>query len=104
MVWNLIRDSAFGQIVRLVSKGRIFPYAEEKDASLLEKYVNEEKTRDYARRSEERASSEGSESEDPEKGRDKRVIDWYGPDDPEVSRSLCARMLSLPYSNAAAEP
>ncbi|KAF2255830.1 multidrug resistance protein-like protein [Trematosphaeria pertusa] len=44
MVWDLIRDSTFGHLVRLASKGRIFSYAEERDTSLWKKFVNEEKS------------------------------------------------------------
>lgn len=44
MVADLIRDSAFGHIVRLVSKGKLFPYDEEKDPELWKKYLNEEKS------------------------------------------------------------
>lgn len=41
---ELMRDTAFGQVVRLVTKGRFFKYLEERDPSLWKKYVNEEKS------------------------------------------------------------
>jgi len=44
MVADLIRDSAFGHLVRLVSKGKLFPYDEEKDPALWRKYLNETKS------------------------------------------------------------
>lgn len=44
MVADLIRDSPFGHIVRLVTKRKVFQYPEEKDPSLWQKYVHEEKT------------------------------------------------------------
>jgi len=44
MVADLIRDSAFGHLVRLVSKGKLFPYEEEKDPALWRKYLNETKS------------------------------------------------------------
>ncbi|KAL6708500.1 GTPase-activating protein [Coniothyrium glycines] len=44
MVADLIRDSAFGHVVRLVTKNKAFQYPEEKDPSLWKKYVSEEKS------------------------------------------------------------
>ncbi|CBX92571.1 hypothetical protein IAQ61_006040 [Plenodomus lingam] len=44
MVADLIRDSAFGHVVRLVSRGKLFPYDEEKDPELWKKYLNEKKS------------------------------------------------------------
>ncbi|KAF2856096.1 MFS general substrate transporter [Plenodomus tracheiphilus IPT5] len=44
MVADLIRDSAFGHIVRLVSKGNLFPYDEDKNPELWKKYLNEKKS------------------------------------------------------------
>jgi len=44
MVSDLIRDSAFGHVVRLVSGNKLFAYAEEEDPSLLKQFLNEEKS------------------------------------------------------------
>ena len=44
MVADLIRDSPFGHIVRLVTRKKCFQYPEEKDPSLWKKYVNQEKS------------------------------------------------------------
>ncbi|KAJ4350693.1 GTPase-activating protein [Ascochyta clinopodiicola] len=44
MVADLIRDSPFGHIVRLVTRNKCFQYPEEKDPSLWKKYVNQEKS------------------------------------------------------------
>lgn len=41
---SLVRDSAFGQLVRFVSGRRLFQYPEEKYPFLWEKYVNVEKS------------------------------------------------------------
>lgn len=41
---DLIRDSAFGHIVRLVTKRKYLQYPEEKDPELWTKYVNQEKS------------------------------------------------------------
>lgn len=80
MVLDLIRDSAFGHIVRLASRGKYFQYAEEADPSLWKKYINEEKSNHQSQR-----GSEASSQIDPEKGRDRKIIDWFGPEDPDVS-------------------
>lgn len=41
---ELMRDTAFGQVMRLISRGKLFQYSEERDPSLWKKYVNEEKS------------------------------------------------------------
>ncbi|CAI6239265.1 unnamed protein product [Periconia digitata] len=132
MVWDLFRDSTFGQLVRLASGGRYFQYPEEKDHALLKKYVNEEKSGYMAHHGTTGPPEEGQREElsstrgvrareadntagslsssrtqlplddtssetgvngasgvkvDPEKGKDRTVIDWYGPDDPENPRN-----------------
>jgi DHA1 family multidrug resistance protein-like MFS transporter len=118
MVSDLIRDSPFGHIVRLVSRGKLMQYPEEKDSNLWKKYVNQEKSGYAAHhgsteppeehdeelsqargiRSREGRDSDASSTThvpdghnvasgvrvDPEKGKDVHVIDWYGPDDPQV--------------------
>lgn len=42
-------DTTAGQIVRLVSGSRFLKYAEERDPSLIEKYINPEKSGNLAR-------------------------------------------------------
>jgi DHA1 family multidrug resistance protein-like MFS transporter len=118
MVADLIRDSPFGHVVRLVTRKKYFQYPEEQDHNLWKKYVHEEKsgymahhgtTQPPEEESEELSNAqgirarEGNDSQDssrtrlgdghneasgvrvdPEKGKDKHVIDWYGPDDPQV--------------------
>ena len=49
MAPDLIRDSAFGQLVRLATGSRIFYYPEERDNSLYSKYINAEKSSNLAR-------------------------------------------------------
>ena len=140
MVADLIRDSAFGHIVRLVSGNKLFQYPEEHDPTLANRYYNVEKTRNIARygqvtrpddaddddNEKKRHPSDSEEASrmpsgaqtpmngaandtdsamttvpleaqvsnvvgakvDPEKGRDLTVVDWDGPDDPEVIRLL----------------
>jgi DHA1 family multidrug resistance protein-like MFS transporter len=115
MVADLIRDSPFGHIVRLVTRNKVFQYPEERDPELWKKYVNQEKSGYMAHHGTTDAPEEESEElqnatgvrdrnsrsssntqvgddhneasgvkVDPEKGRDKHVIDWYGPEDPQV--------------------
>lgn len=108
---ELIRDTVVGHFLRIVSRGKLLQYAEERDPSLWEKYVNIEKSNRMAshghtgeetpeereERGERSSSSHsssstrlGSESNvggariDQEKGRDVHVVDWYGQKDPEV--------------------
>ncbi|OAK99024.1 MFS general substrate transporter [Phaeosphaeriaceae sp. SRC1lsM3a] len=124
MVADLIRDTAFGHIVRLVTRNKVFQYPEERDHEIWKKYANQEKSGNMARhgavgppensenetapelasaqgvRDRERDSRSSSQTQvaegvnaasgvrvDPEKGRDKHVIDWYGDDDPQNPRN-----------------
>jgi DHA1 family multidrug resistance protein-like MFS transporter len=104
MVADLIRDSPFGHTVRLLTRNKVFQYPEERDAEIWKKYVNQEKSGNMAQHGspeapEGRNSSDSSSQTqvgdgvneasgvrvDPEKGKDKHVIDWYGADDAQVS-------------------
>jgi DHA1 family multidrug resistance protein-like MFS transporter len=118
MVADLIRDSPFGHIVRLVTRNKVFQYPEERDPELWKKYVHEEKSGYMAHHGTAEPPEEESEDlnnargvrardsdssvrtevgdgynvasgakVDPEKGKDKHVIDWYGDDDPQVNPS-----------------
>jgi DHA1 family multidrug resistance protein-like MFS transporter len=129
MVSDLIRDSPFGHVVRLVTGRKYFQYPEEKDHELWKKYVNEEKSgymahhgtaeppkeeSDDINQAQGLRAREDSESSsrtlgeghneasgvrvDPEKGKDKHVVDWYGPDDPQVSLSRSSRTLQIANS------
>jgi hypothetical protein len=113
MVPDIVRDSPFGHIVRLITRNKVFQYPEERDPSLWKKYVSQEKSgymahhgsaeapEEYsdelrnARGIRERESDEDTQvgddvneasgvRVDPEKGKDKHVVDWYGPEDPAV--------------------
>jgi len=115
MVADLIRDSPFGHIVRLVTRNKVFQYPEERDPEIWKKYVNREKsghmahhgapeppqdeenetTHEMAQR-DRHLSASSSQTQvneasgvrvDPEKGRDKHVIDWYGAEDPQNPRN-----------------
>lgn len=39
-----VRDTAFGQLIRLLSRRKYFQYLEERDPELWKKFVNEEKS------------------------------------------------------------
>lgn len=105
---ELIRDSAFGHLVRLVTRGKYLQYAEEKDASLWRNFISGEKTRQMAHHghpgqstqedppsssSEESSRTRAGEEQpvneptghpiDQEKGRDVNVVDWYDEHDSE---------------------
>lgn len=41
---SLIQDSTVGHVIRFLSKGRIFKYAEERDPLLWKQYTNKEKS------------------------------------------------------------
>lgn len=45
---ELIRDTAFGHLVRFLTKGRALQYAEEKDPSLWKQYLNRDQTKNMA--------------------------------------------------------
>jgi hypothetical protein len=45
---DLVRDSVFGQLVRLTTGGRVFQYPDEYDESIREKYINKEKSGNLA--------------------------------------------------------
>lgn len=114
---DLIRDSFFGHLCRLFTGGRVFRYPEEKDPSYWLRYINEDKSRHMAQHGRPTApgADDDDSSSDEEKktvvketsdggifesytyaapdielgprGREEKIVDWDGPDDPEVS--LC---------------
>jgi MFS transporter, DHA1 family, multidrug resistance protein len=121
MVADLIRDTTFGQIIRLVTKNRWPQYPEEKDPESWKKLVNDDKLRNFAHHEttecpvsdddqtelddarkvwtgdEENDSGQWRDSTqtfndasgisvDLENGRHTYVVNWYGPNDPEVSK------------------
>ena len=124
MLADLIRDSAFGHCVRLITGKKYLQYPEEKDPEYWKRYVNQEKSGyaayhgstqppenaggvpelAHARSIRSRQGSDASDKSkstlgdgvnepsgirvDPEKGRDYHVVDWDGPDDPQVSSNL----------------
>lgn len=49
MAPDLIRDSTFGQIVRLVTRGKVFQYEEERNPEIWQKFVSKEKSANMAK-------------------------------------------------------
>ncbi len=45
---ELLRDTVFGHLVRLITKGKVLQYAEEKDPSLWKQYIDREQTKNMA--------------------------------------------------------
>lgn len=109
---DLIRDAPVGQMIRWATKNRYLQYPEEKDSSMYERFINNEKSGNMARygqpnppedkeddQSRTRHNSESSgrtlrgedatvneasgKPVDPEKGKDVTLVDWWGPNDPE---------------------
>lgn len=114
---ELIRDTAFGHLLRFVSRGKLLKYAEEADPSLYLRYVDEKKSGNLADHGDTNPREDGTEPEtaggddrrshsretldskgdsdfekvneasgvkvDPEKGKDKHVISWWGDHDTE---------------------
>lgn len=113
---ELIRDTAFGHLVRLLSKGRVLQYAEDRDPSLWRQYLSDANTRSMAHHGDsdqlsdkERPAQSSEESSrtragseqhfnptgqpvDQEKGKNSNVVDWFDENDPEVgSCRVCRR-------------
>ncbi|KAI9789149.1 MAG: hypothetical protein M1833_002766 [Piccolia ochrophora] len=83
---GLVHDSVFGRLVHLASRGKIFPPAEQRDPSMLQRYAKPVST----------STSETSvgaardvpepKATDPEKGSDYQLVDWTE-NDPENPRN-----------------
>ena len=93
---DLIRDSVFGRLVQLASRGRVFSPLETRDPSRLEKYAtsNSSSSSSIAIA----ANASGGNKADPEKGNDFQLVNW-DENDPEVSHSyriIVITWLTLP--------
>ncbi|GIZ39941.1 hypothetical protein CKM354_000330200 [Cercospora kikuchii] len=60
---ELIRDTAFGHAVRLLSRGKLLKYAEEADPSLYKNYVDEKKSGNLADHGDTNPREDGTEPE-----------------------------------------
>lgn len=92
------RGTFLGHFIRVISNEKLLRYPEENDPSLFTVYLVKEEESQTDRSKEQREQhhrqANGLEKErissgDPKKGLrnrgDPMIVDWYGPDDPEVS-------------------
>ncbi len=98
--WNLFQDTAFGHIVRLISGGKLFAWAEQNDSSVRDRYL-------HSRRKVYRSGSDSdspptnfsssdeehgnSTDDDAEKGKDFHLVDWIE-NDPQVRSKVDCRV------------
>lgn len=45
---EIVRDTVFGHLLRLATKGRVLQYAEERDATLWKQYIDRDQTKNMA--------------------------------------------------------
>lgn len=76
------RDTAFGRLVRLASSNRLLRYPDEIDPTLWKRFLPSEKANGL---SAEASTADGTIRDLVEGGMDIYLVDWYGPDDPEVT-------------------
>lgn len=90
--WDLFQDTTFGHLVRFISGGKIFGWAEQKDSSVLERYLHSHRKlyrsgsdSDYPpTTSATRDGEKGNDTDsDAEKGKDFHLVDWIE-NDPQV--------------------
>jgi hypothetical protein len=90
---DLIRETVFGRLVHLLSRGKLFPPEEQRDPSRLQRYIvtKSASTSGTSIRANIDALESGDAdppkgdipNRDPEKGGDFQLVDWI-PNDPEV--------------------
>ena len=75
-MYDLIRDSFFGRVVYLVSRGNLFLQQEQLDSSLLAPYSATSSGSASEASVTLRAGLEKDHQKDHEKGRDYQLVDW----------------------------
>lgn len=96
-----VRDTTFGHIVRLLSSNKIFQYPDEVDPSLWKKCLQGDTGSAPTPPREQTSEPQGVKLEDlnqgqaVEDGKDIYLVDWYGPDDPEVCSPVVAAFWKL---------
>jgi hypothetical protein len=82
-MYDLIRETFFGRIVHLASRGKLFPAAEQRDPSKVQRYTTIKSV--FTSRTSECATPDAPEGEkvDPESGRNFQLVEW-DENDPEV--------------------
>lgn len=69
---DLVRDTVFGQLVRLISRNKLLKYPDELDSSLWRQFIQEERIEG------------GEKGSSDEVDKYTHLVTWQGPDDPEV--------------------
>lgn len=67
---ELVRDTVVGKLLRLVSRGKILPFEEERDPSFVDQYIDKEKSR--------RMAHHGTVDEEEKDGGDEQARDSDG--------------------------
>ena len=82
-MYDLIRETFFGRIVHLVSRGKLFLTAEQRDPSKVQRYTIIKSI--FTSRASEYVTPDALEGEkiDPESGRNSQLVEW-DENDPEV--------------------
>ena len=83
---DLFRESTFGRLVRLVSRGKLFAYSEESDPSNLKKYQLIDSDSSSLPTSLESRTELTRQDGDQEKGADYLLVDW-APNDQQNPRN-----------------
>ncbi len=93
------QSTIFGQLMRLLSRGKLFRYPDEVDPSLWKRAVRQDRPDTRKRSDNNNDPAHGSDKEvlddspckqattDNGIGQDALLVDWYGEDDPEVEYS-----------------
>jgi hypothetical protein len=80
---DLIRETVFGRIVHLASRGKLFPPEEQRDPSRLRRYIITTSASTSGTSVKAATDSLEGEKVDSEKGSDFQIVDWIE-NDPEV--------------------
>jgi len=80
---DLIRETIFGRIVHLASRGKLFPSKEQRDPSILQRYTIKKSASTSETTVGVATDAPKGEYVDLEKGSRFQVADWIG-NDPEV--------------------
>ncbi len=99
-----IQSTIFGQLVRFLSKGKLFQYPDEIDPSLWKRVVQRESpenTNGYSPVDDSEKEAHNSASREPtvedyDAGQNVLLVGWYGADDPEVRFCSATTPLDIP--------
>ena len=98
---GLIRETVFGRLVHLASRGKLFPQEEQRDPSRLQRYMMTESASTSETCVQAATDSLEGEKVDTEKGSDFQLVDWIE-NDPEVrdlfniSQEFCLNRSRIP--------